>query len=104
MKKINLKELEKKYGKIKFNNKDYWLVDQAEHGNSLLHGMANYKNPDEDGNYYFDMQCFAIDCNGIEYRITWIFNTEKDEDGNSKELDEYDYEDEYYIVEVKPLL
>ena len=47
MKKINLKELEKKYGKIKFNNKDYWLVDQAEHGNSLLHGMANYKNPDE---------------------------------------------------------
>jgi len=97
---INFKELENNYGTVGFKGKKYWLTDQAEHGNSLLNGMPNYQDPDEDGNYYFDMQCYAVDANGNEYRVTWIFNTEKDDEGNPKELDEYDYTENIYNVEI----
>jgi len=85
--------LARKFGTIEFEGEKYWLTEEAEHGNSLLPHTHNYRNPDDDGNYWFDMIAYAIDEDGNEYQVTWIFNTEKDEDGNSKELDEYDYDD-----------
>jgi len=88
----DFKDLEQRFGTIKFKGKTFWLTSHAILGDTLLTYTHNYNNPDNDGNYYFDMTAFAIDENEIEFKVTWIFNTEKDEDGNSKELDDYDYD------------
>jgi hypothetical protein len=80
------------YGAVVFKGKKYILTDQAEHTNRLL-PYNGYNDPDDCGNYDFEVSASAIDEKGTEYMVYWIFNTEKDEDGNSKELDEYNYDD-----------
>ena len=86
-------KLEEKFGAVVFKGKKYILTDQADFTSRLLPTIPNYNEPDENGDYDFEMSAPAIDEEGNEYTVYWIFNTEKDEDGESKELDENDYDD-----------
>jgi hypothetical protein len=88
---LNLKELESNFGTVEFEGMKYWLTNQADHTNRLL-PYNGYNDKDENGNYNFEMSASAVDEKGNEYKVYWIFNTEIDEDGTLKELDEYDYD------------
>ena len=76
---INIDELAKKYGLVEYAGKRYILTDDAVPTNRLL--------PDCQQQDYFEMFAPAIDEEGTEYVVYWIF----EDDG--RELDRYDYND-----------
>lgn len=63
MKNENMTALEEKFGSVEFEGKKYILTDQADHTNRLLH-YNGYNDPDDDGNYDFEMSALAIDGQG----------------------------------------
>ena len=74
---MNITELAKKYGSVEYEGKKYILTDYAEPTSRLL--------PDCQHDC-FEMFAPAIDAEGNDYVVYWIF----EDDG--RELDMYDYD------------
>lgn len=81
---------------VEYKDKTYIIEGQSEHSNRLLDIVPNYNNPDENGNYYFEMTDNAIDYEGNEYRAVWIFNTE---DIDMEDMSNWDWDKVYNIEE-----
>jgi hypothetical protein len=92
---LDLDKLEKKYGAIEYKGKKYILTDYADFTNRVCE-VPNHNEPNSDGSYNFEMSCSALDEDGIEYTVYWIFLNEGQET-----LDQFDYEDEKYIERVE---
>lgn len=72
---------------IVFKGKSYTLTTDADFTNRTM-PVNDYNDPDEDGNYTFEMSAQAVDTDGTGYTVYWIFTTSVD----IVELDEYDYD------------
>lgn len=83
---------------IEFEGKKYICEGMAEPTGRLLNRTPNYNNPDENGNYYFEMADRAIDEEGNLVSVRWIFNTE-DYDADT-ETDSYDWDNVEQIREI----
>lgn len=75
---MNITELERQYGSIEHDGKTYVLTEQATLTSRLL--------PDHQKDC-LELLARAIDSNGNEYVVYWIF----EDDG--RDLDMYDYTD-----------
>ena len=75
---------------VEFEGNKYICEGMAEHTNRLLNTVPNYNEPDNDGNYDFEMSDNAVDEDGNEYIVYWIFNT-ADYDADT-ETDSYDWD------------
>ena len=84
--KVNLQELENKWGSVEFEGKKYILTSAAEITGNPLDKYS-------DGEDYFEMSCPAVDEDGKEYTAYWEF------ENDGRELDEYDYDNVYRVVE-----
>ncbi len=80
---MNLTEFEKKYGYVEFEGKKYVLTEEA------------YITGNWIGDAHFQMACDALDQEGKEYKVYWIF-----EDIEGLELDGYDYDDVARVEEI----
>ena len=84
---------------IKFEGKVYTLTSEAEPtSRHLPSNYTNYNDAVEGELYDFETSAEAIDENGSECIVYWIFENEKSENG--KQLDEFDYDDENNIDRV----
>jgi hypothetical protein len=93
MSKITLVEQKKVWPnayEVTFKGKTYIIEGMAEGTGRLLNTVPNYNEPDDDGNYDFEMSDNAIDEDGNEFIVYWIFNTS---DYNAEtEMDSYDWD------------
>lgn len=83
-------KLEKEFGSVKFKGKKYILTMQADFTNRLLPYPKNYNDVSDGEEYDFEMSAGAIDKDGNEFTVYWIFTDKKGENG--KELDMFDYD------------
>lgn len=83
--------MERNFGEVEFEGREYTLTDQADHTNRLL-PVGGYNDPYDDGSYDFEMSAPAVDEDGNEYTVYWIFRTQYDDDGDPFPLDGYDYD------------
>lgn len=83
-----IEKLEKEFGIVEFEDKKYILTSQADHTNRLLPYQKNYHEVEENEEFDFEMSAGAVDENGNEFIIYWIFSDIK---GNEAELDSFDY-------------
>ena len=80
----------KKFGTVSFEGCEYALTSDADHTSRLLPGGYTNFNDAEDGESYdFEMSASAIDKDGNEYTVYWLFEGIKGQD--DYELDSYDY-------------
>lgn len=87
----------KKYGTVKFNGCEYALTSDADHTNRLLPGnYINFVDAAEGDAYDFEMSADAIDSEGNQYTVYWLFEGIKGE--GDHELDSYDYSDVDRVV------
>lgn len=75
---MNINEMEKKYGSVEHEGKTYILTEQASLTSRLL--------PDHLKDY-IELSARAVDFDGEEYVVYWVF----EDDG--RELGMYDYTD-----------
>ena len=78
------------YGKVIFEQKEYTLTSNADYTNRLLNGPRNYHEASEGQKYFFEMSADAVDSEGNEYTVYWIFD---DVMGEETPLDNFDYDD-----------
>lgn len=79
-----------KFGTVNFNNSEYALTNDADYTSRLLPaGYTNFVDASEGDDYDFEVAAKAIDADGNEYIVSWIFTGRKGE--NDPELDSYDY-------------
>ncbi|EGO63523.1 hypothetical protein [Acetonema longum] len=95
---MDLVKTEREFGSVEFEGKKYILTSQADLTGRLIQHNG-YNDPDDNGDYDFEMSASAVDECGDEYTVYWIFNTRKDADGVDKELDQYDYDEVDRVVE-----
>lgn len=85
-------------GSVTFEGREYALTSQADHTSRLLPGGYTNYNDARDGEAYdFEMSAQAIDRNGDEYTVYWLFEGIKGEDDPA--LDSYDYSTADRVVE-----
>lgn len=84
-------ENEMKYGTVDFEGKTYNLKAQADFTNRVIPHIPNNFNDVENGEAFrFEMSAPAVDEEGNEYIVYWIFEDVK---GDERELDSFDYDD-----------
>lgn len=94
----NYEAAAKEFGTVTFEGREYALTNQADHTSRLLPGGYTNFNDASDGEAYdFEMSAGAIDQEGNEYTVYWLFEGRKGED--DYELDSYDYNDVDRVVE-----
>ena len=76
------------FGTVEFEGKSYLLTDWAEPSSRLLPYPKNIHEVEEGEEYDFEMTAPAVDGDGNDYRVSWIFSAIK---GAECELDSYDY-------------
>lgn len=92
----NLKELEQNFGSVEFEGKKYILTAQADFTGRLLPGAyVNLNEAEEGEDFDFEMSASAIDKDGVEFEVYWIFTDTK---GQEKELDAFDYDNADRVV------
>lgn len=74
---------------INFNGKTYTLTTDAEPSSRLLPYPKNYHEMETGEEYDFEMIAKAVDDEGNEYYVSWIFSEVK---GEELELDCLDYD------------
>lgn len=77
------------FGEVEFEGKEYQLTSEADFTNRQLPGNWNFNDVEEGEEYQFEMSASAVDEQGKEYQVTWIFWKVKGEDF---ELDSLDYD------------
>lgn len=88
-------DLEDKYGSVEFEGKKYILTDQTDITNRLLPYPKNFHEVAEGEEYDFEMTCPAIDEQGNEYTVYWVFSDTK---GDEQDFDAYDYDNVDRVV------
>jgi len=87
----------KEFGTVTFDGREYALTDQADFTSRLLPGgYINYNDASDGDEYDFEMSASAIDKDGNEYMVYWMFTNIKGED--AAELDSFDYDDVDRVV------
>ncbi|MEL3959359.1 hypothetical protein NST17_19590 [Caldifermentibacillus hisashii] len=77
------------FGTVEFEGKVFNLLEEADLTNRVLGGVyTDYNDASDEEVYHFEMKAKAIDQDGKECVIYWIFQDAK---GHAKELDEFDY-------------
>jgi len=71
---------------VTFEGKKYQLVSDADFTNRVLPVNGYNDREQNDGKYDFEMSAGAVDEDGNNCVVYWIFENDPD-----KELDEYDY-------------
>lgn len=80
----------KEFGIVTCDGREFALTGHADHTSRLLPGgYTNYTDAADGDEYDFEMSAGAIDQDGNEYKVYWIFTGQKGED--DPELDSYDY-------------
>lgn len=82
---------------VTFDNKTFTLVTDAEITGRLLPYPKNFHEVQDGEEYDFEMTAIAIDTEGNEYIVSWIFSAVK---GDELELDCLDYDN---VDDVKEL-
>ena len=77
------------FGAVQYEGKTYILTDWAEPSSRLLPYPKNIHEVAEGEEYDFEMVAPAIDDEGNDFSVHWIFSTIKGEDC---ELDNFNYE------------
>lgn len=94
----NYETAAKQNGTVTFGGREYALTSQADHTNRLLQGgYTNYNDASDGEAYDFEMSAGAIDMDGREYVVYWLFAGRKGED--DYDLDSYDYSAADRVVE-----
>lgn len=75
------------FGTVEFAGKTYKLTNQAFISDRCLPDQ-NYHEVAEGETYLFEMVAHAVDDEGNECQVSWVFSAVK---GEERELDEYDY-------------
>ena len=83
----------KNFGTVVFEEKVYTLTGEAELANTLMEN--GYQDAKQGEEYRFDMSAPAVDNNGNEYIVIWIFEDTK---GSERPLDEFNYNDVTKVV------
>ena len=87
---MNYQAAEQKYGTVYHNGREYALTSDADYTNRLLPGgYVNLQDAQDGDRYDFEMQASAMDKNGHEFAVVWIFTGTKGD--NDPELSDYDY-------------
>jgi hypothetical protein len=77
------------FGMTACDGKKYTLTNAADYTGRLLPGgYTNYVNAENGENYDFEMSASAVDEDGVECTVYWIFSDTK---GDEDPLDTYDY-------------
>lgn len=80
----------KENGSVTFGGVEYALTEDAYPTSRCLPGgYTNYNDAADGEAYDFEMAARAVGPDGDEYKVYWIFEGRKGEDG--PELDSYDY-------------
>lgn len=88
----------KQNGTVTFEGREYALTSHADHTSRLLPGgYKNYNDASDGEAYDFELSAGAIDKDGNEYTVYWLFEGRKGED--DYELDSYDYSAADRVVE-----
>lgn len=86
----NYEAVAKEFGIVTFEGREYALTSLVKHTNRLLPGgYINYNDASVGDAYDFEMSASAIDKDGNEYTVYWLFGGCKGEDDYG--LDSYDY-------------
>ena len=83
------------FGKVTFEGKTYTLTADADFTGRCLEEKPNYQDQGENGEYWFEMSAPAVDADGNEYTVYWMFYC----DNPDRELDSYDYDKVERVVE-----
>lgn len=75
---------------VTFNGKTYTLTTDAQPSSRLLPHPKNYHEVEMGEEYDFEMTAKAVDENGDEYLVSWIFTEIKGEE--SEGYDNFDYD------------
>ena len=81
--------------KVNFEGKTYTLVNDAYETDRHLNYPKNLQDVEEGEEYDFEMECEAVDDDGNEYKVRWIFSAIK---GDDLDLSDYDYSTPDYVV------
>ena len=81
------------YGYTIFEGKEYDLTSEADYSNRSFDGC--FQDADDGQDYWMELCASAVDDDGVEYLVTWIFTSTK---GEEAELDSYDYSSAYDVV------
>lgn len=85
------------FGKVTFADKEYTLTSDADITSTSLDGRyVNYHEAAEGEEYSFQMSAQAIDEDGVEHTVYWIFEDIK---GSEKDLDGHNYDNVDKVVE-----
>lgn len=77
------------FGTTTFDGKTYTLTSAADYTSRLLPGgYTNYVDAENGEKYEFEMIASAVDEDGVECTVYWIFSDTK---GDEDPLDTYDY-------------
>lgn len=76
------------FGTVEFAGKTYKLINQADFSDTCFPSGSNFQDVGEGETYLFEMVARAVDDEGNEYEVSWVFSAIK---GEERELDEYDY-------------
>jgi len=94
----NYEAAAKEFGTVTFDGREYALTSQADYTSRLLPGgYTNWYDASKGDAYDFEMSAWAIDKDGNEYTVYWLFEGRKGKD--DYELDSYDYSDVARVVE-----
>ncbi|MGP4109212.1 hypothetical protein [Virgibacillus sp. L01] len=76
--------------KVNFEGKTYTLAAEAEiTGTQLDGGFTNYREAENGDTYNFEMSAPALDEEGNQCTVYWMFEDVKN---SEKQLDEFDYD------------
>lgn len=90
--------MDRNFGTVEFEGKEYTLTGDADFTNRVLPGNCNINDVQDGEEYQFEMSVPAVDEQGKEYKVTWIFWKVKGQD--DWELDSLDYDKVYSVEEV----
>ena len=88
MEKLNLEQMENKFGAVDFAGKKYILTGQADLTGRRL-PFFDFRETEDGEEFDFEMSAEALDAAGNKFFVYWIFTDAKD---SQKELDDFDYE------------
>jgi hypothetical protein len=92
---MDLVEMDSKYGSVVFEGKKYILCDQTKFTGNLLDILPDSQDLDGNGESWFEMSAPAVDEDGNDYTVYWVFCYE----GPERKLDSYDYDNVDRVVE-----
>lgn len=85
------------YGEVEFEGREYQLTGEADFTNRCLPGNWNLNDVQDGEEYQFEMAAPAVDDQGKECKVIWIFWKVK---GEEFELDSLEYDKVYSVEEV----